>query len=31
LLHGMTQRQAVEDTAEKLRFETGVTVIISGW
>jgi hypothetical protein len=31
LLHGMTQRQAVEDTAEKLRFETGVTAIISGW
>lgn len=31
LLHGMTQQQAVEDTAEKLRFETGVTAIISGW
>ena len=31
LLHGMTQQQAVEDAAEKLRFETGVTAIISGW
>ena len=31
LLHGMTQRQAVEDTAGKLRHETGVTAIISGW
>jgi len=31
LLHGMTQQQAVEDTAKKLQFETGVTVIINGW
>ncbi|NLD99316.1 MAG: hypothetical protein GX640_05530 [Fibrobacter sp.] len=31
LLHGMTHQQAVENTAEKLRFETGITAIISGW
>lgn len=31
LLHGMTQQQTVEDAAEKLQHETGVTAIIVGW
>jgi len=31
LLHGMTQRQAVLDTAQKLLRETGVTADITGW
>ena len=31
LLHGMTQKQAVLDVVQKLLYETGVTVSISGW
>ena len=31
LLHGMTGKQAVLDTAQKLLHETGVTVDITGW
>ena len=31
LLHGMTQKQAVLDTAQKLLHETGVTADITGW
>jgi hypothetical protein len=31
LLHGMTQKQAVLDVAQKLFYETGVTVDITGW
>ena len=31
LLHGMTQKQAVLDTAQKLLRETGVTADITGW
>lgn len=31
LLHGMTQRQAVLEIAQKLWHETGVTAGISGW
>ena len=31
LLHGMTEKQAVLDTAQKLLHETGVTVDITGW
>jgi len=31
LLHGMTQRHAVLETAQKLWHETGVTAGISGW
>ena len=31
LLHGMTQKQAVLDVAQKLLYETGVTAGIIGW
>jgi hypothetical protein len=31
LLHGMTQKQAVLDAAQKLLRETGVTADITGW
>ncbi len=31
LLHGMTQKQAILDTAQKLLHETGVTADITGW
>ena len=31
LLHGMTQKQAVLDAAQKLLHETGVTADITGW
>jgi len=31
LLHGMTEQQAVLDVAQKLLYETGVTVSIIGW
>ena len=31
LLHGMTQKQAVQDVAKKLLHETGVTADITGW
>ncbi len=31
LLHGMTQKQAVLDAAQKLLYETGVTADITGW
>jgi len=31
LLHGMTQKQAVLDAAQKLLCETGVTADITGW
>ena len=31
LLHGMTQKQAVLDAAQKLWHETGVTADITGW
>ena len=31
LLHGMTQKQAVLDAAQKLHYETGVTADITGW
>lgn len=31
LLHGMTQKQAVTEAAQKLLHETGVTVDITGW
>ncbi len=31
LLHGMTQKQAVLDAAQKLFHETGVTAEITGW
>ncbi len=31
LLHGMTQKQAVLNTAQKLLHETGVTANITGW
>jgi hypothetical protein len=31
LLHGMTQKQAVLDAAQKLWHETGVKASISGW
>ena len=31
LLHGMTQKQAVLDAAQKLWYETGVTADITGW
>ncbi|NLO39321.1 MAG: hypothetical protein GX115_07625 [Ruminiclostridium sp.] len=31
LLHGMPQKQAVLDTAQKLLHETGVTADITGW
>ena len=31
LLHGMTQKQAVLDAAQKLLLETGVTADITGW
>ncbi|MDD4680233.1 MAG: hypothetical protein PHP79_05000 [Clostridia bacterium] len=30
-LHGMTQKQAVLDAAQKLFYETGVTADITGW
>lgn len=31
LLHGMTQKQAVLDAAQKLLRETGVTAVVNGW
>jgi hypothetical protein len=31
LLHGMAQKQAVLDVAQKLFHETGVTADITGW
>lgn len=31
LLHGLTHKQAVLDTAQKLLYETGVTADINGW
>lgn len=31
LLHGMTNKQSVMETTQKLRHETGVTAIITGW
>ncbi|NLN64177.1 MAG: hypothetical protein GX144_01985, partial [Clostridiaceae bacterium] len=31
LLHGMTQKQALLDAAQKLLHETGVTADITGW
>jgi len=31
LLHGMTEKQAVLDAAQKLLHETGVTADITGW
>jgi hypothetical protein len=31
LLHGMTQKQAVLDVAQKLLHETGVRADITGW
>ncbi|MDD4475203.1 MAG: hypothetical protein PHV95_05320 [Eubacteriales bacterium] len=31
LLHGMTQKQALLDAAQKLLHETGVTAVVNGW